>query len=372
MTLAKSSKALVIDAINEQSGSKFKVTDLTFEVPQVVSEKDRNTKVRVTATESSKAFGSMNIWYDRLDIARLFEISSIEVELHTAQVNSTKDLLPELNLLYGLGLEAEDIVDEQLVTDDRPINAEIKMQPTCLAFTGTLLVTLVDGLVSLESIITQPVLDGLKYPDPAPDYITKPVIMEGDLTGEAVKEDGTLVVGTGNPAGEMVIAENGELQLALGARRYRDLALIEPVGYDYDIQLDAGGDWNFPFSALLINDEEAEYITDLYDVKLTIKAVETGGELVFALERGEGQYHWVNKELNLDINDSASNDTGTLVQNIQRVKFYVDHLPGVTVNEDGTPVGEFKLELSARRINTIMTRLAVSINVKVTEALVPN
>lgn len=161
---AKHSVLLLLDEINRLNDNAFALSDLDFGEPSVVMQHDRNSMVVVTATQASKYTGTQNVFYDRLDLTRVFSTAGIEqVELKGFDVRTTLDLLKELNHAYDLALDDRDIIDEPLDFTHFPQKVVLKVKPGSLAFHGELIVTVVDGILDLDEVITVQVLSGLYY-----------------------------------------------------------------------------------------------------------------------------------------------------------------------------------------------------------------
>lgn len=167
------------------------------------------------------------------------------------------------------------------------------------------------------------------------------------------KADGTLLAGKGNPNGKLSVVSNGKLELALGARKHKNLTLPVPTDGSYAITLATGEDWIVVFSAGLLEGATSN-VTELYDVVFTMfgdsTGLETGAKAEFKLVWTGEQYNWVSTTLGT-ITDSATNVDKSVSQNIQRLKFFssVVHpaIPAGTV-----PTGTFKVRLKATHRKT--------------------
>jgi len=160
----KNSAELVLDEINRKNAGQFVASDLVFRVPVPATEFDRNTTLLVDAHPDSKFSGTQQIWYSRVDLTEMFEAAQVgSVNLSMDGVTSTLDLLPELNQLYGLALDATDIRDEPIVIGSMPQALVIHVLPGSLAFIGQLAITLEDRRVDLGTVIVARMLNGLWY-----------------------------------------------------------------------------------------------------------------------------------------------------------------------------------------------------------------
>ncbi len=206
---------------------------------------------------------------------------------------------------------------------------------------------------------------GLGTDEPVPEYVTEPELSQGDVSAKG-QTDGKMLIGTGNPITDFSRASNGEIELALAARRYRNTTTFAPVDGVYQVELPATGDWNWPYSIALI--EEARPVTELYDVVLTLEAKDTQKSVPFTLSRDEeGVYHFINEEFELDIKDNAASTSGDVLQNIQRARFYEAHLGEIQKSESGAPLGNYSISLKATRKVGEVAPVELTVNVVVTE-----
>lgn len=161
---AKRSVELLLDEINRLNANAFTLSDLDFGVPARVNQYERNTKIKVTATPNSKYIGSQEVWYNRLDLTKVFASAQIEtIELKGYDVQSTLDLLKELNHTYSLNLDDKDIVEEALDFTHFPQTVILRTHGDSMAFEGELKVTVIEGILDLDEVIVVQVLSGLYY-----------------------------------------------------------------------------------------------------------------------------------------------------------------------------------------------------------------
>lgn len=200
-----------------------------------------------------------------------------------------------------------------------------------------------------------------------PDYLKDVELTVGDVNAKGQTSDGKLISGSGNAVSEFSLASNGEIELALAVRRYRSGAAFAPVDGVYSIELTDTADWTWPFSIALL--EEARPITELYDVVLTLDAKGTGASVPFTLTRDDaGVYHFINEEHELDIKDSTSSESGDVVQNIQRVKFYEALMGDIEKNGGGAALGEYAISLRAVRKEGDVAPVELTVNAVATAA----
>lgn len=363
----KSGRGILLTALNQaaaQQGYTFVKSDLDFGPVEASTNPAREAQIQYAATEASRFIGSQTAFYNRLDLTSLFANAGIDtVQIHKGPL-TTEGVVAKLNQRYGLGFTAEDIVFGEAIAEDAT-EVVLTAEAGSHGYVGTVVVELVEGKVPLAEVVLDPVLDGPVYPGAVPAYLIDPVIIEGTVTPKGQKENGTLLTGSGNRAEHMVIASNGEIELALAARIYRTGDLIIPEDGHYSVEIADDGDWTWPFSVAML--EEDRPATDLYDITLTATSIESQQSVEFKASRDvEGVYHFANEEFGLDIIDSDQTPSGSVVQNIQRMTFYKDFLGQMTENAGGAPIGEFIVSLQAVRRDGLAEVVKVEITVDAT------
>lgn len=197
-------------------------------------------------------------------------------------------------------------------------------------------------------------------PEPEPEedlsFLTAPVVTVDTLPSEAARKPGMEVLkhSTGNPATDMVVATNGELELALALRYYRVKQTFGVSDGDshYNINLDESSfkpaDWSWVYSLVLVDVRNGNCITDLYDVRMEVKFL-AGNTLEFIGKFDNGVFHFIEEANMLDIVDNTTDGTGSICQNIQRVTFYKEQLGVLEFGVDGAPIGDYSIKLTATR-----------------------
>lgn len=183
-----------------------------------------------------------------------------------------------------------------------------------------------------------------------PSYeIYDPVTTVGEPSRRFLKSNGTLITGSGNPSGEMIVVTNGEVEVAARAGYYRDVTLVAPVDNVYNITLKDDQDWNVPFNVGLINNVEKS-IAEIYDVSLTL-TMPNDMKVELFLEEIEGALHLKNSDGSIDIIDSSHDEANSFVQNIQRLSFLLtpETAPEIEFNGAGAPLGTYRFDLKATR-----------------------
>ena len=386
-SLSKKSKDLLLDLVNDKNQSELVHEDVDFADPAVQTANDRNSNSVISAKPDSQYTGEVTVEYDRLDLQKLFTDAGMPVvELNSLGLTSSLDLLTELNLEYGLALDEDDIVVEALPTGLLPQDYTLKVKATSFAWLNQLAIRLTDGKPPLSSVIVQTVLDGLKYPTGDVTSLTRPEIAFAAPVAEAFQTpEGTLLVGTGNPVGDLIVATNSEIEVAVGARRYRDAVTIPPTDGaipSYAFSIADSGDWNFMFLAGM---KDKTKVLDLTGYRLTLAVVTQDLSHSMRLqfvENEDGSHSW--KEVDatgafvpngINVTDAYIAEDGTVTQEIQRLSFYAGgqfpNFEGLTKNSAGAVLGDFTLSLEARRLDSIAPRVLAQANVSITAEEAP-
>lgn len=347
-------------------GFELLPSDIIIGAVEASSNPARESQVAYTATPDGQYTGEAIAYYTRLDLQGIFTAAGIDGVEIEAGAETVQDVVDAVNYRYSTGFTAADIdVSGDLSVIDGLVT--LQANPTSHGFKGALQVRLVEQALEklpLSEVIVDPDLGDLTYPVAVPEYLTSPVIIEGTLSAKGQAENGNMINGQGNPSTDLTMAQNGELELALGARIYRNAVTIAPVDGHYDLTISDDGDWNWPLSLTILQDGAA--VTDLYDVTLRAASVDTGSEIVFKLSRDEeGVFHFINEALGLDILDSVYTDDGSVVQNIQRFTFYKEFLGEVETNAAGAPIGNFVIGMTGVRREGLVEPVNVEITVSV-------
>lgn len=147
---------------------------LTYGLP-TVDTGERNSIVTITAVPGSGYKGSVDMHYNRVDIATVPGVRSKTFPVGDA--TKLSDLIPEINLAYAINLGPEDYDDVDFVafpgiepneTQDVPLSVNIDS----LVFIGTLTIKVASEDIMLSSVIVNNVMNGLTY-EPTPE--TPPV-----------------------------------------------------------------------------------------------------------------------------------------------------------------------------------------------------
>lgn len=167
-------------------------------------------------------------------------------------------------------------------------------------------------------------------------------------------ESGHMLTGSSNPVSDVVLYDNGEIQIGGGVRYYRDGKTFAPGRRNtYRVQLDEAKDWNFLLVANLLSDVNGSRIDELYDVTFTVHA--PNGQLALRLVWDEDtqSFHMPIGGTDLAITDGTTIQDGLALQEIQRLTFYTELLGELRKNDAGAPLGEFEFEYTAiRKVDT--------------------
>ena len=335
--LLKTGEDFLVDLINRQNGTAFTPGQLVIGSPSPSADPIYNTDIDVTFPaipvpgESEPESPTGELHYARFDLGRLFAHRTIR--LRDRGYANHRDLIDALAGEVRLQFEPEDLVSKEIPVGSYPKSILMRADDLSLRFVGQFSLDLLEPIVEDTSIIAA---------------VTEEANVS--LAPMALKKDGTLFHGTGNPGGGFIKASNGEIEIAAAARLVRVTTLFAPAEGVYHLNVADNADWNILHSFALIDDRNGDHITDLYDCTLKITALESNGVLNFNLRRLYGHLVMVDDANDLRIQDeNTSNEDQTLYQDIQRVSFYKGKLGTLSVNAQGAPYGQFRVELSAVR-----------------------
>jgi hypothetical protein len=139
-TLAADSRTLLVDLLNSNNGTSFGYDELVFSQPSVTTLNNRNTLVNATAANGSQFTGSLNFYYNRVDFADLF--NGLTLVVGGLGLIDTNGFVTELNNTFGLGLTADDLVNQALPSSPTyPYTMTIAADVGSYAYTGSFTVT---------------------------------------------------------------------------------------------------------------------------------------------------------------------------------------------------------------------------------------
>jgi hypothetical protein len=199
-------------------------------------------------------------------------------------------------------------------------------------------------------------------------FIEAPVVTSNVATSlQARKRDGsgTLFVGAGHSPGSVIRSSNNEIEVCGAGRLYRVPMVFAPINGEYRLNIGDQADWTLLYSFALLDTRNGDRLTDLYDCTVKITAP-GGGVLNFLLKRQYGRLMLVDEDNELTIDDqTVTNESQTLYQDLQRVTFYKGKLGSLPLNAAGYPYGTYEIELKAERKNGSFPPVVVTFDVVV-------
>lgn len=162
-------KANLLAKINAQNNTTFKVADVTFGIPSVVTGERRNSKITVNAQVSSGHSKSQVVYYDRIKLDHLIK-DTTAITLDMTGITSVHALLPQINAFYKLALVPADVLQKTI----RPGESSfiLTIAPTSLYFKPATQVQFGSG-VQLSSEFDIADLDGFSLPTLAEGFLVK-------------------------------------------------------------------------------------------------------------------------------------------------------------------------------------------------------
>lgn len=109
---------VLMDQINVANAINLDANDFIFStpIPASVSLTEINTRIKITPKITSGYYSERDIYYKRIDISQLFNNDFIEIIVTTETLLS--ELIPQINLKYGIKLTVDDYLDTPLPTPD--------------------------------------------------------------------------------------------------------------------------------------------------------------------------------------------------------------------------------------------------------------
>lgn len=152
MTLAKE---MLVELINRTNGTSLPPSTLRIATPHRNSNEaiDRDTYCVVSGIFKEGFFGSKRYYYNRLDLAKIFNKIDPAVRSEPTVIESTHDVIPLLIERYGLRIEPSDVVKEPLDTTELPVTFTLRAADKH-AWIGEVQVTIVpDGPPFLRDVV---------------------------------------------------------------------------------------------------------------------------------------------------------------------------------------------------------------------------
>lgn len=155
--LNQPSKDIVLALVNAANNASETFTTVQFsaiEATPVGSIKD--TSLVVTPLNVNIRNGQRRIYYNRIDIATLFQGVPFNVVSQGAQ--TSHDLIDSINAIYGLQLQQEDVLYE-LITEGA-LTHMFKIAPGSYAYKGQALATIIVYDPSADIDLDEVIVDG--------------------------------------------------------------------------------------------------------------------------------------------------------------------------------------------------------------------
>jgi hypothetical protein len=165
VNLAQSAKKILIDLINQDNGTTLVESALTFGVPAAHAGA-KNTVVQATATPDAGYTGTINVFYNRINLAL---IPGTRSKIFTVGTNvNLVDLIPAINARYLINLTPDDYINIALpvfsgATPNQLLDFNVTIKSTSLIYFGTLILQLRRADISLTTIITDTTLSDLDF-----------------------------------------------------------------------------------------------------------------------------------------------------------------------------------------------------------------
>jgi hypothetical protein len=169
MPFQVASKDDLVALVNAKNSTAFTVADFDYSNPRVVAGSwqeeltDKNTAVRLLASEASIYQGNVIVLYDRLSLNSLAQISGWRVSAD--EPATTHDLIDAIAIYTGIRFTTDDIEDLAITLDGTGAGtAVISAKPNSLGWIGNVNLPVTKGGALLDDQITTPLLEGLNYP----------------------------------------------------------------------------------------------------------------------------------------------------------------------------------------------------------------
>lgn len=170
MPIYKPAHEQIIEAVNKQNSIGVTLDAISFSLPKDISSTPSgaqlglNTSIKITAVEGKSWAGSRVVQYERYDLADLHVLIGDTLALH--QIDTVAKLIGYMNQRYGMVLTEEDLQPGSItVGADGTGTVKLTANPISPAWIGTVTFKIVKGDAPLDQLLTNRVLDGLKYPN---------------------------------------------------------------------------------------------------------------------------------------------------------------------------------------------------------------
>ena len=158
----------LLDVLSQSAGVSINPSDVEIQNVRINDNADieRNTRCFLLARENGKLKGSMEFYYNRLDLSKLFYgTTPVIVQPYGARV-TTQQLAAQLGQQFGIELYAEDVEQSgEIYLTKFPYSLELKAQPGSYVVTGSLTIQLVDSGTNVGVAMGVANLNGLNPPN---------------------------------------------------------------------------------------------------------------------------------------------------------------------------------------------------------------
>lgn len=171
MSVFINSKQSLLDYLNATNGtSMFTLDNLVFSQPSPVAgtwreeTTDKNTYMKVSASETAGFKGITVITYDRLDMANFANFKPTRT-LPAWEPVSVHDVIPNILYYFGLFLTADDVEDDPITLDENGAGTiTVRAKATSPIWVGEITFDVIAGGANISEIMDVKELNGLNYP----------------------------------------------------------------------------------------------------------------------------------------------------------------------------------------------------------------
>lgn len=365
--LTKPSKELVVDLINEAGQQLFlNVENLDFETPIPSGVPARNTNIVAVGVMATGFRGRRTLRYNRLDLGVKMpptEGGATELMVPNDGPESKMDIIPRLNKMFDLHIDAVDIVDGPVDSTVLPVTVTIAANPASLAWIGSVKIELTPDRPLYKDTFSSFALDGLPVPGTGGAGLDSPTVATN--VSPSFTNGGNLY-NPGNstyPATHFVVSSNAEIEVAAAPRVGNGDVAVAPdsSGINYNLALAGANDWKVMIS---IGSKQDPVVDILEGYRLYLEATGPDGTVAsFDIARDETGLAFLHKTLppRRQITDL---ETG-LAQGALSVGDISSVLGTIIRNGAGAPLGQYKFRVFARKVNAVVPRVLASFAVGV-------
>lgn len=267
----------LVDILNKSTGIRLNVSDVEIRDVRLNDNVSvsRNTRSLLLARRNGKLMGTMEFYYNRLDLGKLFHgVSPTLLYAHGDRV-TTQQLAEQLGQQFGIELYGEDVEQSGEIYLTRfPHVVTLSAKPGSYCAVGTLEVTLSERGTNVAEVLGVSSLSGLNPPNGNFDLI-QGCLYSWDWSGQADLKTILLDAGVGNPVPTTVCPFLTELD---GVRQWVDSETITNANIHGAVLSYLGPRENHPYYGTGARRDEIAVIK-LND---TLNS-EIGGELVISL-----------------------------------------------------------------------------------------